>query len=608
MSKAQKFDLTKIVISAMFLIAGSVTDIFWFYLAAYIIAGYSAIFEAFSGIFHGQLLDENFLMTIASLGAFYCKEYPEAVAVMLFYLIGSFFEHYAVNKSRKSIADLMDIRPDFARKLVDDKEEIIDPEELLLNDILIIRPGEKIPVDGIVIDGTSSLNTAALTGESVPRDIGPDSEVISGAINLSGVLKIRVTSTYEDSTVAKVLDLVENASNRKAPVEKFISKFARFYTPIVVGIAVVLAIVPPLVMGFDHFQHWLYTAMIFLVVSCPCALVISVPLTLFAGIGSASKHGVLVKGSNYLESLAAVKTMVFDKTGTLTTGQFSITKLNPADGVPKDLLMEIAAYGESLSNHPIAQAIQKAYGDIDRSQVSSYKEIPGKGISAIYKDTQIYCGNIRLMNELGYDIISSKSESSIVYIATENKYIGSIEADDILRTNTKETLVNLKSCGIQNMIMLTGDRKTIAESIAKKAGIEKVYADLLPEDKVTTLESLLKIKQQKNIAFIGDGINDAPVLARADVGIAMGALGSDAAIEAADIVILNDDISRLSAALKIAKKTLSICRQNVIFALAVKFAILILSLFGLANMWLAVFGDVGVTFIAILNAMRALKL
>ncbi len=608
MNRTQKFDIAKIILCAILLIAGSVTEIFWFYLAAYAVAGYRAIIDAISGIFHGQLLDENFLMTIASVGAFYCGEYPEAVAVMLFYLIGSFFEHYAVNKSRKSIVDLMDIRADFARKIVNDKEEIIEPEELTLDDIILIRPGEKIPVDGVVIEGNSSLNTAALTGESVPRNIGPGSEVISGAVNLTGVLQIRVTSIYEDSTVAKVLDLVENASNRKAPVEKFISKFARLYTPIVVSVAVLLAVVPPLIMGFDHFQHWLYTAMIFLVVSCPCALVISVPLTLFAGIGSASKHGILVKGSNYLESLAAVRTMVFDKTGTLTTGQFSITKLCPAQGTTEDELLRTAAYGESLSNHPIAQAIQKAYGNIDNSQVSSYQEIPGKGISAIYNGKKIYCGNIRLMNELNFNVISSKTESSVVHIATEYKYIGHIEADDILRNNAKKTLAELKSCGIQKMVMLTGDREIIAKDIAEKVGIDKVYAELLPEDKVNAMESLLSDKQQKNIAFIGDGINDAPVLARADVGIAMGALGSDAAIEAADIVILNDDISKLSGAIKIAKKTLSICKQNVTFALVIKFAILILSVFGLANMWMAVFGDVGVTFIAILNAMRALKL
>lgn len=607
MNRAQKIDLTKIALSAILLIVGNVTGVFWFYLAAYIIAGYRAVIEAVSGIIHGQLLDENFLMSIASLGALYCREYQEAVAVMLFYMIGTFFEHYAVNKSRKSIADLMDIRADFARQIIDGKEEIIEPEDLNPGDIILIRPGEKIPVDGIVVEGNSSLNTAPLTGEAVPRDVEENSEVLGGAVNLTGVLKIKVTSIYEDSTVAKVLDLVENASSRKAPVEKFITRFARYYTPLVVGAAVLLAVVPPLILGFDHFQHWLYTAMIFLVVSCPCALVISVPLSLFAGIGSAGKNGILVKGSNYLEAMAHVKTMAFDKTGTLTTGNFNLVDISPADGVTEKELLNYAAYGESLSNHPIAVAIKETALNIDNSLISGYTEIAGKGISAEYNNEKIYCGNIRLMNELGFNIEHEAALATVVYVATEKRYLGYIAAEDTLRENSPSTLSDLKKSGVQNLVMLTGDREGIAKKIAEKAGITKVFAGLLPEDKVSTLENLLKDPSNKNVAFVGDGINDAPVIARADIGIAMGALGSDAAIEAADVVILNDDISKISSAIKISKKTLKICKQNVYFALAVKFGVLLLSLIGYPNMWLAVFADVGVTFIAILNAMRALK-
>lgn len=607
MNRAQKIDLTKIALAAILLIIGNITGIFWFYLASYIIAGYRAVIEAVSGVIHGQLLDENFLMTIASLGALYCGEYQEAIAVMLFYMIGTFFEHYAVNKSRKSIADLMDIRADFARQIIDGKEEIIEPEDLHLGDTILIRPGEKIPVDGVILEGNSSLNTAALTGEAVPRDVEEGSEVLGGAVNLTGVIKIKVTSIYEDSTVAKVLDLVENASSRKAPVEKFITKFARYYTPLVVCAAVLLAIVPALVLGFDHFQHWLYTAMVFLVVSCPCALVISVPLSLFAGIGSAGKNGVLVKGSNYLEAMASVKTMAFDKTGTLTSGNFKLVEIAPAEGVTKEELLNYAAYGESLSNHPIAVAIKETAGEVDSSLISEYTEIAGKGISAKYNGEQIYCGNTRLMDQLGHEIDNPSSDSTVVYVATDDKYLGYIAAEDTLRDNSPSTLAELKQAGVQNLVMLTGDREGIAKKIADKAGITKVFAGLLPEDKVSTLETLLSKPSDRNVAFVGDGINDAPVIARADVGIAMGALGSDAAIEAADVVILNDDISKIASAIKISKKTLRICKQNVYFALAVKFGVLLLSLFGFPNMWLAVFADVGVTFIAILNAMRALK-
>ena len=607
MSRAQKIDIAKMILAAVLLIAANVTDIFVLYLAAYAVAGYRAVIEAFSGIIHGQLLDENFLMVIASLGAFYCGEYQEAVAVMLFSLIGNFFEHYAVNKSRKSIAELMDIKADFARQIVNGKEEIIEPEDLGIGDIILIHPGEKIPVDGIVIEGTSSLNTAALTGEAVPRDVEKGSSVLGGAVNLTGAITIKVTSLYEDSTVAKVLDLVENASNRKAPVEKFISKFARYYTPLVVAAAVLIALVPPVIMGFDHFQHWLYTAMIFLVVSCPCALVISVPLSLFAGIGSAGKQGILVKGSNYLEAMSHVKTMAFDKTGTLTTGKFDIVEICPADGVTEEELLDYASHGECHSNHPVAVAIKEASGEVDSSLVADYQEIAGKGISALYRWERIYCGNIRLMQELGFEIDHAATETTVVYVATEKKYLGYIAAEDTLRKNSAETLSDLKKAGVENLVMLTGDRKEIADKIAEKAGITKVLSDLLPEDKVKSLETLLGSSSSGKVAFVGDGINDAPVIARADVGIAMGALGSDAAIEAADVVILNDDISKISSAIKISRKTLKICKQNVYFALGVKFGVLLISLLGFPNMWLAVFADVGVSFIAILNAMRALK-
>ena len=616
MTKTQKFDLAKIVAAAVLFATGLSTDIIWFYLAVYVIAGYETIIDAVLGIINRQFLDEHFLMTIASIGAIYCQEYPEAVAVMLFFQVGEFFEHYAVNSSRASIAELMDIRADFAVRLdADGNEETVDPEDLSIGDVIIVRPGEKLPVDGCVIEGTSSLDTAALTGESVPRDIGVGAEVISGTINLTGVLKIEVSKPYEDSTVAKVLDLVENASSRKASVEKFITKFARYYTPLVVIAAILLAVLPPLVLH-QLFEVWLYRAMIFLVISCPCALVISVPLSLFAGVGSASKQGILVKGSNYLEALSKVDTFAFDKTGTLTTGKFAVTEIFVA--IPEDLnekqLLSIAAHAESLSNHPIAQAVvahfEKAGTTVDRKLVTDYHEIAGKGIFCKVDNAVVYCGNLTLMKEIGYHGDGPKATGSIVHVACDGFYLGYIVVADILRENSVETISSLKKLGVKKAVMLTGDRKEIAESIGASIGIDRVLGELLPGDKVSAFETLMEDRKDKHkgrIVFVGDGINDAPVLARADIGIAMGAFGSDAAIEAADVVIMADDISKLSTVMQIARKTLRICKQNVIFALVVKFGVMILGALGLASMWAAVFADVGVAVIAILNAMRALR-
>lgn len=616
MTKTQKFDLAKIVAAAVLFATGLATDIIWFYLAAYVIAGYETIIDAVLGIINRQFLDEHFLMTIASIGAIYCQEYPEAVAVMLFFQVGEFFEHYAVNRSRASIAELMDIRADFAVRLdADGNEETVDPEDLSIGDVIIVRPGEKLPVDGCVIEGTSSLDTAALTGESVPRDIGVGAEVISGTINLTGVLKIEVSKPYEDSTVAKVLDLVENASSRKASVEKFITKFARYYTPLVVIAAILLAVLPPLVLH-QLFEVWLYRAMIFLVISCPCALVISVPLSLFAGVGSASKQGILVKGSNYLEALSKVDTFAFDKTGTLTTGKFAVTEIFVA--IPEDLnekqLLSIAAHAESLSNHPIAQAVvahfEKAGTTVDRKLVTDYHEIAGKGIFCKVDNAIVYCGNLTLMKEIGYHGDGPKATGSIVHVACDGFYLGYIVVADVLRENSVETISSLKKLGVKKAVMLTGDRKEIAESIGASIGIDRVLGELLPGDKVSAFETLMEDRKDKDkgrIVFVGDGINDAPVLARADIGIAMGAFGSDAAIEAADVVIMADDISKLSTVMQIARKTLRICKQNVIFALVVKFGVMILGALGLASMWAAVFADVGVAVIAILNAMRALR-
>lgn len=617
MTRTQKIDLAKIAAAAVLFAVGLATNIIWFYLAAYVITGYETIIDAVMGIINRQFLDEHFLMTIASIGAIYCQEYPEAVAVMLFFQVGEFFEHYAVNSSRASIAELMDIRADFAVRLgADNKEETVDPEELAVGDVIIVRPGEKIPVDGMVIGGVSTLDTAALTGESVPRDISAREEVISGTINLTGVLKVQVTKLYEDSTVAKVLDLVENASSRKASVEKFITKFARYYTPLVVLAAVLLAVVPPLVLS-QPFESWLYRAMIFLVISCPCALVISVPLSLFAGVGSASKQGILVKGSNYLEALSKVDTFAFDKTGTLTTGRFAVTDVVVArpDELNENQLLAIAAHGESLSNHPIAQAItahyEKSGGSVDRSLVTGYEEIAGKGIACSVDGASVCCGNLKLMADLGFENIDNPEEAgSVVHVSCNGFYLGYLVVADEVRGNSAGLIGDLKTLGVKETVMLTGDRWEIADKVGASLGVDKVLGELLPGDKVSAFERLMenrKSTDKGHIVFVGDGINDAPVLARADIGIAMGAFGSDAAIEAADVVIMADDISKLSTVMKIARKTLRICKQNVVFALVIKFGVMILGALGLASMWAAVFADVGVAVIAILNAMRALR-
>lgn len=615
MTRTQKIDLAKIVAAAALFAVGLATNIIWFYLAAYVIAGYETIIDAVLGIINRQFLDEHFLMTIASIGAIYCQEYPEAVAVMLFFQVGEFFEHYAVNSSRASIAELMDLRSDFAVRLnAEGIEETVDPEELTVGDVILVRPGEKVPVDGTVLDGVSTLDTAALTGESLPRDITPGEEVISGTINLTGALKIQVAKLYEDSTVAKVLDLVENASSQKAAVEKFITKFARYYTPLVVLAAILLAALPPVVMPGQNFSDWLYRAMIFLVISCPCALVISVPLSLFAGVGSASKMGILVKGSNYLEALSKVDTFAFDKTGTLTTGKFAVTEVIVArpDDLNEQQMLAIAAHAESLSNHPIAQSITAHYEqngtEADRTLVTDYKELAGKGISCQVDGAQVYCGNLTLMKDLGYKGHNPSSAGSIVHVACDGFYLGYIVVADMLRENSASAIAELKHLGVKNTVMLTGDRKDVAETVGTSLGVDEIRADLLPGDKVNAFETLMNRGSKGHTVFVGDGINDAPVLARADVGIAMGAFGSDAAIEAADVVIMTDDISKLATVMRIARKTLRICKQNVVFALTVKFGVMILGALGLASMWAAVFADVGVAVIAILNAMRAMKI
>ena len=516
MNKEQKIDIAKILISAALYAVGFATGNFWFFIGAYLVAGYKTIFEAVIGIIHLELLDENFLMTIASLGALYCGQYPEAVAVMLFYQVGEFFEDYAVNNSRKSIAGLMDIKAEFANRLADGKEERVDPEELKLGDVILVRPGEKIPVDGVIINGSSSLDTAALTGESMPRDVTEGAEVISGTINLTGLLQVRVTKVYEDSTVAKVLDLVENASSKKASVEKFITKFAHYYTPMVVGCAVALAVIPTIVFGWSAFDEWLYRAMIFLVISCPCALVISVPLSLFAGVGSASRQGILVKGSNYLEALAKVDTFAFDKTGTLTTGRFAVTKISPAGGISEAELLEMTAVCEAKSNHPIAASIAACWKErsdnteASEGPVTDYHELAGKGISCLYNGRKIYFGNAALMRDIGADFVEATDMGSIVYVADENNYLGYIAVADQIRDNCADTLAELKKLGVKREIMLTGDRLEIAEAVGKAVGVTDIMSELLPGQKVDALETAIAAEGEKNrLVFVGDEIGRA---------------------------------------------------------------------------------------------------
>ena len=577
------------------------------YLLAYFIVGSEVLLRAAKNILRGQVFDENFLMSIATVGAFCIGEYPEGVMVMLLYQLGELFQNYAVQRSRRSIAELMDIKPEVAHIKMSGQYIDVEPEEVTVGDVIQVRPGERIPLDGIVLEGHSALNTVALTGESVPREVGPRDVVMSGCINTSGVLLIQVEKEYDDSTVAKILDLVENASSKKAETENFITRFARFYTPIVVVIAAILAVVPPMILH-EPFSGWVYRALVFLVISCPCALVISIPLTFFSGLGVCSRHGVLVKGSNYLEVLAQMETAVFDKTGTLTQGQFTVSEVHPIFMAEHELLY-YAACAESISNHPIAEAIRKAnQQSFTADIVQSAEELAGHGVSAMIEGHHVLAGNYRLMEQYQIDFDRVDAIGTIVYIAIDQVFRGWIRIADTVKPDAKEMVAQLKSLGVHNIVMLTGDNQNAAEQVAKQLGITKIFSQLLPGDKVVCLEQLLAKKSpQATVAFTGDGLNDAPVLARADVGIAMGGLGSDAAIEAADVVIMNDQPSKLADAVRIARKTRTIVTQNIVFVLAIKFLVLLLGALGHATMWMAVFADVGVAFLAILNAVRIMK-
>ena len=604
----------KIIISLiLFLIAliinfnnGLVNDII--FLVAYIIVGFEILRKAIRNITRGKIFDENFLMSVATIGAFGIGEFPEAVAVMLFYQIGELFQSYAVDKSRKSISNLMDIRPDFAYVERDGEIKKVDPDEVKIGEIIVVKPGEKIPLDGTVIEGDSSIDTKALTGESLPQDVFEGSQVISGCINLTGFIKIKVSKEYGESTVSKILDLVENASSKKSQSENFITKFAKYYTPIVVIIAVFLAIIPPLLIDGATFSDWIYRALSFLVVSCPCALVISIPLSFFGGIGGASKMGILIKGSNYLEQLANTEIIVFDKTGTLTEGVFEVQKVKAID-ISEDELLKITAYAENYSNHPISLSVKKAYGkEIDEKQIQDTDELSGRGIVAKIENKEILVGNEKLMNDKQIKFDKCKDIGTVLYIAINGKFAGYIVISDKIKKDSKKAIEYLKKNNIKETIMLTGDRKAVGESVAKELGIDKVYTELLPNDKVEKVENLLEETSEKGkLAFVGDGINDAPVLAISDIGIAMGGLGSDAAIEAADIVLMTDEPSKIVSAINLSKRTMKIVKENIIFAIFIKILVLILSAVGLSTMWWAVFADVGVSIIAILNALRVLR-
>ena len=577
------------------------------YIVAYLIVGLEIVIKAIKNIFKGEVFDEHFLMAVATIGAFAIGEFPEAVAVMLFYQIGELFQDYAVDKSKESITNLMDIRPDVAVVKRNGKLETLKPETVKIGEEIVVKPGEKIPLDGTIIDGSSMLDTSALTGESVPRSAKIGEKVLSGCINQSGVLTIKVEKEFGESTVSKILDLVENASNKKSKSENFITKFAKIYTPTVVGIAVLLAIIPPFLLNWRSFSEWLERALTFLVVSCPCALVISIPLGFFGGIGGASRKGVLIKGSNYLELLSKTDIFVFDKTGTLTEGVFEVQKINPVD-ISEEELLKIAAYAESYSNHPISASIKKAYQkEINQEIIEKTEEISGKGIISQIENKTVVIGNNKIMQEKGIEYKESNDIGTILYVAINNKFAGSIVIADKIKENAKQTIQGLKRNNVSKTVMLTGDKKEIAEKVAKQIEIDEVYTDLLPDQKVEKVEELMKQKTEKGkLAFVGDGINDAPVLAISDIGIAMGGLGSDAAIEAADIVIMNDKPSKILEAIKISNKTMRIVKQNIIFAISVKILVLILGACGIATMWEAVFADVGVSFIAILNSLRAL--
>ena len=578
------------------------------FVASYLLIGGKVVLTAIKNIARGQLFDENFLMTVATIGAFSISEYPEAVAVMLFYEIGETIQGYAVNKSRSSISSLMDIRADYANIIIDGKEKKVSPETVKVEDIILVKPGEKIPLDGIVVEGESFVDTSALTGESVPRKIAVNDEILSGGINTNGVLKVKVTKKFGESTVSRILEMVENAANKKANTEKFITKFAKVYTPIVVALAILIAVVPSIFIKDALFSTWLYRALVFLVVSCPCALVVSVPLGFFAGIGGASKKGVLVKGSNYLELLKDLETVVFDKTGTLTEGVFTVTEIN-TNNIQKEKLIEVAAMAESFSNHPIAISIIKEYGkEIDKEVIEEYEEIAGHGIKAVINNEEILIGNAKLMNQFNISYNEVDSIGTVVYCAINGEFKGSIVISDKIKENAAEALINLKAAGVKKTVMLTGDNKKTAEKVGEKVNIDEVHSELLPLGKVKEVEKLLKASNKNGrLAFVGDGVNDAPVLARADIGIAMGGIGSDAAIEAADVVLMKDDINALVDAINVSKKTDKILWQNIIFALGVKVIVMVLGTFGIANMWTAVFADVGVTIIAIINSTRCFR-
>ncbi len=624
MNKKQKKMLIRIILAAVMVIVFNFIPLeglprLSLYLAAYLVIGYDILRKAWKGILNRRMFDENFLMAIATVGAFalaiYSRsgDYNEAIAVMLFYQIGELFQSYAVGKSRRNISALMDIRPDYANIERDGKLEQVDPDEVEIDSVIVVQPGEKVPLDGIVLEGNSTLNTSALTGESLPRDVKQGDEIISGCINMTGVLKIRTTKEFGESTVSKILELVENSSSRKSKSEDFISKFARIYTPAVCYGALALALLPPLVQmlfwgGTAQWGTWIYRALTFLVISCPCALVISIPLSFFAGIGGASKEGVLIKGSNYMETLSKTKYVVFDKTGTLTKGVFEVTAIHHNEMDEKELL-EYAALAECASSHPISKSLQKAYGqEIERNRVSDIQEISGHGVVAKVDGHEVAAGNSKLMKKLGVEYKDCHKVGTIIHIAVDGKYEGHIVISDVLKPHAEEVVSRLRKAGVKKTVMLTGDARAVAEQAAKALGIDEVYSELLPGDKVEKVEALLKQKTEKEkLAFVGDGINDAPVLTRADIGIAMGALGSDAAIEAADVVLMDDDPLKISKAIKISRKCLNIVYQNIAFALVIKFGCLALGAVGIANMWFAIFADVGVMILAVLNAIRALR-
>lgn len=612
MSKKQKRELVRILIAAVGLVGVSLLPLFplaktILFLAVYLFIGWDVLWKAIRNILNGQIFDENFLMAIATIGAIVLGDFTEACGVMLFYQVGELFQSYAVGRSRKSIAALMDIRPDYANILQDGKLVQVDPEEIEVGQTIVVQPGEKIPLDGIVLEGSSTLDTAALTGESVPRDVQQGNEVISGCVNLSGLLKVQVTKAFEQSTVSKILDLVENSSAKKAKAENFITRFARWYTPAVVVSACVLALVPSLITG--QWQIWLERALIFLVISCPCALVISVPLSFFGGIGAASRCGILVKGGNYLEALARTDIMVFDKTGTLTKGSFSVSHIQPQEGVSPQELLEVAALAECYSNHPISQSLRSAWAkELDSSRVDQVKELAGYGVTASVDGCNVAVGNSKLMEQFHLSVQAPTQTGTVVHVAKEGNYLGYLIISDEVKEDAASAISSLRQAGVRKMVMLTGDTKATGEAVAKQLGLDEVHTQLLPADKVEVVEALLLQRQQgKHLAFVGDGVNDAPVLSRSDIGIAMGAMGSDAAIEAADVVLMDDSPSKISQAIHISRKTLRIVHQNIVFALGIKGLFLLMGAFGLANMWEAVFADVGVAVIAILNATRALK-